>query len=79
MVIHINPNRLNIPSSGKPTVSRDRETPLKQPQTREPAPARVEENFIPAPDSLATMIKNAVLALRRGVTWDRGTILNLLV
>lgn len=78
MVININPNYIR-PTTGRPVATQDRnrkapardEVPLK--------PLRVEENFIPAPDSLATIIRNAIAALRQGITWDRGTILNLVV
>lgn len=42
-------------------------------------PARAHVNFIPSPESLATLIQSAIAALRSGVFWDRGTILNLLV
>lgn len=34
---------------------------------------------IPNPDVLEKLIAQAVSALRRGVFWDRGSILNLLV
>jgi hypothetical protein len=34
---------------------------------------------VPEPESLRTLIARAVTALRRGVRWDRGSILNLLV
>ncbi len=42
-------------------------------------PERAFVNFIPSPESLATLIDSAIAALRKGVRWDRGTILNLLV
>lgn len=41
-------------------------------------PKRAHVNFIPSSESLGALIENAVSALRQGVTWDRGTILNLL-
>lgn len=49
--------------------------------TREelPRPQRAHVNYIPGPDSLQTLIDNAVHALRKGVYWDRGSILNLLL
>ena len=77
MVIHINPNRISgsSVSSGK--------SGNRRPQTPEQAevvtPNRASVNFIPAPESLMTLIGSAVAALRRGTAWDRGTILNLLV
>lgn len=42
-------------------------------------PHRADENYIPAPESLATMIRSALSALKSGTYWDRGSILNLLV
>ena len=76
MVIHINPNRINAPAAGvRPQVSRERTREEKV----KAAPKRVEENFIPETESLATMIRGAIAALREGLHWDRGTILNLLV
>lgn len=46
---------------------------------RPDAAPRAEINFIPAAESLATLIRSAVAALRKGVYWDRGSILNLVV
>ncbi|MDX2072832.1 MAG: hypothetical protein SFX19_00525 [Alphaproteobacteria bacterium] len=74
MVIHIDPRRINTPASGRPQVRRERPRDEKL----KSAPKRVEENFIPEPESLATIIRNAVTALREGFHWDRGTILNIL-
>lgn len=42
-------------------------------------PARAHVNFIPSSDALRTLVEKAVEAFSRGVTWDRGSILNLLV
>jgi hypothetical protein len=77
MVIHIPAHRINV-ASGKageqrPSADRQAEQGLYVP------PRRSQLNFIPAPESLATLINSAVAALRRGVLWDRGTILNILV
>lgn len=43
------------------------------------APKRAGTNLIPTPEVLENLIDRAVLALRQGVAWDRGSILNLLV
>jgi len=75
MVIHINPNRINTPGTGRPQVGRERPRDEKF----KSAPKRVEENFIPEPESLATVIRSAIAALREGFHWDRGTILNIVV
>lgn len=75
MVIHIDPKRINTPAS-RPQGNRERPRSAKSSVA---TPARVEENFIPEPESLATMIRNAISALKEGFHWDRGTILNLLV
>ncbi len=78
MVININPNRINIQSgnTGKSTTGR-RESASEN--ERIIVPAKADVNNIPAPESLQTMIRSAVESLRKGVFWDRGTILNLVV
>jgi hypothetical protein len=77
MVIHINPNRINGPAAGRPRPQKERES--KREESVVAKQPRAEENFIPEPESLATMIRGAISALRSGIHWDRGTILNLLV
>jgi hypothetical protein len=76
MVIHINPNRVNLPS-GK-AGDRRQQAPQED-DDQVIVPSRAHVNFIPAPESMRTLIAGAVSALRKGVRWDRGTILNLLV
>lgn len=78
MVININPNRINVSggTSGKTT---QRQTQDQEARSTYTVPKRSDVNFIPAPESLRTLISSAVSALRKGVYWDRGTILNLLV
>lgn len=44
-----------------------------------PSPkSRAPLDFIPSPESLATLINSAVASLRKGIYWDRGSILNVL-
>ncbi len=74
MVININPNRINSNPAGRNAVGRERSNDQKL----KSAPRKSEENFIPDPESLSSMIRSAVEALRQGMRWDRGTILNLL-
>lgn len=76
MVIHINPNRINTTPSGQRKL-REREAGSSQTEKQQ-APARAEINYIPEPESLATMIRSAIASFRSGKFWDRGTILNLL-
>jgi hypothetical protein len=40
---------------------------------------RAEENYVPAPETLSTLVKNAVSALKSGTVFDRGSILNLVI
>lgn len=42
-------------------------------------PERAELNFIPSVESITTFVQSAIAALKQGIYWDRGTILNLLV
>lgn len=74
MPIEINPNRINT-TTGTDARLRERRTTANN----FVVPKRAHINIIPSPESLATMIRSAVNALRSGARWDRGTILNLLV
>ncbi len=76
MAISINPNRINIATglAGKAS-ERNREQAT---QGNAVVPKRAHVNFIPSPEALRTLVTGAVEALRRGIRWDRGTILNIL-
>jgi len=78
MSININPNRINI-SSGTTTKAGERKRQQTGSSSPHVVPKRAELNQIPGPESLMTLIRSAVAALREGVRWDRGTILNVLV
>ena len=78
MAIEINPNRLNISSGGAGKTS-ERKRQQTGGDSVYTVPTRSDLNYIPAAESLMTIINSAVEALRRGVYWDRGTILNLVV
>lgn len=41
--------------------------------------AKAEENYVPAPESLSTLIRNAIAAFKSGNIFDRGSIVNLVV
>jgi hypothetical protein len=78
MAININPNRINIQSgnTGKSTAGRRESTSDNE---RIIVPSKADVNNIPAPESLQTMIRSALDSIRKGVFWDRGTILNLVI
>lgn len=78
MAININPNRINIQSGGAGKSSAGRRESAFNDE-RIIVPSKADVNNIPAPESLQTMIRSAVDSIRRGVFWDRGTILNLVV
>ena len=78
MVIHINPNRINTSSASGKSVTR-RSSQDSSGDNVIAIPSRSELNHIPSPESLSTMIRSGIAALKRGIAWDRGTILNLLV
>lgn len=78
MPIEINPNRINIASGSAGKIKERPHSPAAL--THNPVvPRRAHVNVMPSPESLGTLIRSAVEALRRGIRWDRGTILNLLV
>lgn len=79
MIININPERINIATSpARKALEQRRKQQQSESDSRIPTPRRAHENIIPSPESLSTLIRSAVAALRKGVRWDRGTILNLL-
>ena len=75
MAIELNPNRINSGTTGGTA----RRRPQGSAQGEVIVPKRADVNYIPGPESLQTLISSAVESLRRGMAWDRGTILNLLV
>ena len=43
------------------------------------APPRPNASFIPTPDVLQGLIDRALAALSKGIMWDRGSIINILL
>lgn len=77
MTIQLDPRRIRPNATGTGRLPERRaEAPADAPIVK---PARAHVNFIPSPESLESLISNALIALRRGMRWERGTILNLLV
>ena len=80
MAININPNRINIqPGTGTKPRLGQRRPEREEDEASLIVPTRADVNNIPAPESLATLVRSAIASLRKGVHWDRGTIINLLV
>lgn len=42
-------------------------------------PMRAKVNAVPSPSLLSSLIEQALGALKQGVFWDRGTIVNLVL
>ncbi len=78
MVININPNRINVQSGSIGKQNYERRESVGD-DKRIVIPAKADVNTIPSQETLQTMIRSAVSALRQGTFWDRGTILNLVV
>lgn len=82
MAVDLNLNAIRLPAAGPNRSAGRRRTTNTDDASRDhfdPPSSRAHLNFIPSSDSLHTLINSAMEALRRGVYWDRGTILNLLV
>lgn len=77
MAISINPKRIHITGGTTGKASREPRQPVYS-DAPVVKPKRAAVNHFPAPETLRTLVAGAVEALRRGVTWDRGTILNIL-
>lgn len=52
---------------------------VEMPKAEYPLPIRPRVNVIPSPEKLQEMIGNALQALKKGIFWDRGSILNLVI
>jgi hypothetical protein len=77
MAININPSRINVGTgtTGRTGTQRQR----SEADAEVVVPRRAHLNAVPEPESLATMVRSAVSAMRKGVYWDRGTIVNLMI
>lgn len=42
-------------------------------------PPRPNRNFIPTPEAMQDLVDRALAALSRGLYWDRGSIVNILL
>lgn len=66
-------------STGRLADTRKR-TETREKELRDYAPPhRAQYNYIPSPDVLKNMIDRALEALSKGVYWDRGSIINLVL
>jgi hypothetical protein len=80
MAIEFNSNRIGTSSTGTGSANRRRQPSGQNGILGDViVPKRADVNYIPGPESLQTLISSAVESMRRGVAWDRGTILNLLL
>lgn len=77
MTVNINPNRINV-TPGRTGRSDERKRQEASDGSEFIIPARAHVNVVPEPESLHTLIRSAISSMRRGVFWDRGTILNIL-
>ena len=42
-------------------------------------PPRPIRNFIPSPEDIEALVKRAIAALAKGIYWDRGSIINIVL
>lgn len=75
MAINIKPSHINIQPGGHPGGGARAFTGKPEKIT---TPARATENIVPSPETLQTMVRSGIAALRSGTFWDRGTIINIL-
>lgn len=43
------------------------------------SPKKPEEHYIPPDTIIQELVKRALSALQRGITWDRGSIVNIVI
>ena len=65
--------RPTMPKSGDKPASRNYERYELLP------PAKPPRNFIPTQEDIELLLERAIAALARGMIWDRGSIINLVL
>lgn len=63
----------------RPAREKQRNRETDEPKSRYYPDRRARLNVIPQPDELSRLIDKALNALSRGVYWDRGSIVNILL
>lgn len=66
-------------STPSPSKNKSRSEKSEEPKSKFYARGRARLNRIPSPDELSHLIDKALNALSRGVFWDRGSIINILL
>lgn len=79
MAVNLNPNAVNLPAARVAARTGDEGSKARSRGTLQAPRVRADENVIPSPDLLRSLIEKAVGALKEGMYWDRGSILNLVV
>lgn len=61
------------------TVRRGRARRTEKTETQSRRSPRAKMGLIPSPELLSLLIDDAIEALARGITWDRGAIVNIVL
>jgi hypothetical protein len=82
MAVELPPNGSNLYPLSANNARIGGQQPQQLPQRGSQAPVKPERahvNYVPANETIATLVQNALSAQKQGVHWDRGSILNLVV
>lgn len=74
MTIQLDPSRVRL-AAGTANQRKQARSSADEPIV---VPSRADLNHVPDEESLFTLVRSAIAALKKGITWDRGTILNIL-
>ena len=69
---------VNRPTTKRSTTSDKMGTPGYDRSQFYPPP-RPRVNYIPTPEAIETLVNKAVAALSKGIYWDRGSIINIVL
>lgn len=69
------------PTTRKPVASPSSDRQSARQYSREELlpPPRPQRNIIPSPEALQELVDRALAALARGLYWDRGSIINIVL
>lgn len=73
------PLGLGLNTRNVPRKSGDRPSTRQYERHELMPPAKPSRNFIPSQEAIDALLERAIAALRRGMIWDRGSIINLVL
>lgn len=79
MIDHLNRNSVRAPALRNTRIASQAGKNDPVDRAHYTPPPRPHPTFVPAPEILESLIERALAAFARGIYWDRGSIINILL